>query len=551
MSSKEKLANLMITDDVLSVEELEKKYPIRQLEPSALITRFAPSPTGFLHTGSLFTAMISHKLASQSNGVFYVRLEDTDTKREIKGAGIQLIEQLNQFNVGPNEGYLGINELGVYGPYKQSERADIYKSVIKEMILQGKAYPCFCTSEELSAIRQEQEASKVVPGYYGAYAKCRHFTDEECIKLIEEGSPFVIRFKSSGNHLNKITVKDMIRGEITIAQNDLDVVILKSDGLPTYHFAHVVDDHFMKTTIVARGEEWISSLPIHIEMFESLSWNAPNYAHLPLINKLDNGNKRKLSKRKDPEASVEYFISEGYPVEGVLLYLMSIANSNFEEWVIENKTFDIDKFNFSLSKMSLDGALFDINKLNYFSKEFLASLNKDEITQRILVWAKDYCIELYELINNDVEYFKEIINIEREKENPRKDYFKYSNILENVKFFYSKYYNLLNVEEFPFNQSVSKEVIKNVLREYLLTNDYTFTNQEWFANIKVIAEKNNFAINNKEYKLNPESFNGNVASVAEIIRIMAVGSKFAPDLYSLLQVLGKEEVERRINKIIK
>ena len=360
MITNKELANIIFPDIKETIEDLEKRYPQRNLKEGAEVTRFAPSPTGFLHTGSLFTSMICRKVASQTGGVFYIRLEDTDTKREIQGSGEQLLSQLKIFNIIPDEGYLGDHEEGNYGPYKQTKRADIYKVAIKHLIEKGRAYPCFCSPEELEEIRKEQEAHKLNPGYYGEFARCRNLSPDMAKERIERGDPFVIRFKSNGNHLNKITVHDMVHGDFEIAQNDQDIVIYKGDGLPTYHFAHCVDDHFMRTTTVIRGEEWISSLPIHVELFEAMGWKAPNYAHLPVIMKIDEvtGNKRKLSKRKDNEAAVSYFIEDGYPAEALIMYLMTIANTNFEEWILNNKFEGMEDFLFSFNNMSLDGALF-------------------------------------------------------------------------------------------------------------------------------------------------------------------------------------------------
>ena len=372
MMTNQELANLIFPDVVDTIEDLEKRYPLRDLPAGAEVTRFAPSPTGFLHTGSLFTSLICRKVATQSGGVFYVRLEDTDTKREIQGSGEQLLSQLKIFNITPDEGYLGSHEEGNYGPYIQSKRADIYRVAIKYLLGIGRAYPCFCYPEELEQIRKEQEKNKQNPGYYGEYARCRFLDNDERARRIKEGQPFVIRFKSNGNHLNKIQVNDLVHGDFEIAQNDQDIVIYKSDGLPTYHFAHCVDDHFMRTTTVIRGEEWISSLPIHVELFEAMGWKTPRYAHLPVIMKLDEkGNKRKLSKRLDSEAAVSYFLEDGYPPEALIMYLMTIANSNFEEWIFANKFEGMENFEFSFSKMSLEGALFDIGKLNFFAREIL------------------------------------------------------------------------------------------------------------------------------------------------------------------------------------
>ena len=458
------LAELLFPEIKETVEDLEKRFPKRDLPSGALVTRFAPSPTGFLHTGSLFTSLIAHKFAKDTNGLFYIRLEDTDTKREIEGSGVDLLRQLKEFEIIPSEGYLGDHEEGNYGPYKQSERASIYKTVIKQLVRDGKAYPCFCSQKDLEDLRSEQEKNKVTPGYYGEYAKCRNISLDEAIKRIKNGEPYVIRFRSAGNHNNKVKVHDLIRGDLELSENDQDIVILKSDGLPTYHFAHAVDDHFMRTNCVTRGEEWLSSLPIHIELFNTLGFELPMYAHLPVIMKLDNGNRRKLSKRKDDEAAVSFFLKDGYPFEALIEYLLTIANSNFEEWKAENRDKSNNEFKLSFEKMSLDGALFDIMKLKFISKELLSRMNKVEITNRALTWAKVYDEKLLDLINRDKDYFISIMNIEREKENPRKDYEKFSDMFNAIKFFYEDYYLELMNNELPFNPFISKDVIKNLLK---------------------------------------------------------------------------------------
>ncbi|MCQ2752845.1 MAG: glutamate--tRNA ligase [Bacilli bacterium] len=545
------LAELMFPEIKETIGDLEAKYPPRNLIPSAEVTRFAPSPTGYLHTGSLFTSLVSYSLAKSTKGVFFLRLEDTDTKREIKGAGEMLLRELKNFKIVPDEGYAGDDvDKGILGPYMQSRRAKIYKIVIKELVKKGLAYPCFCTPEELEEIREVQEASKQIPGYYGSYAKCRYLTPDEAINLVKSGKPYVVRFKSHGNHNNKIRVHDEIRGDIDIAENDIDVVILKSDGLPTYHFAHVVDDHFMGTTTVTRGEEWISSLPIHVEMFKALNWRLPKYAHLPLIQKLDNGNKRKLSKRKDPEAAVNFFFEQGYPVEGVLIYLMSIANSNFEQWTLENKSFDLSKFKFSLSKMSLDGALFDLNKLAYFAKEFLATLSAQEMSKRALEYANKYQPALADLIKRDEAYFTKIMNIERDKENPRKDYAKFSDIYPIVRFFYDDEYQKIIQNGYPFNPNIKRELIAQVLTDFIKSNDYSLNEADWFNSLKALGAKYGFAANRKDYKANPSQYVGMVSDVAEMLRIALTGNKNSPNLYYILHILSKETIENRIKKAI-
>lgn len=553
MISNKQIADLIFPDITETIEDLEKRFPKRNLPTGAEVTRFAPSPTGFLHTGSLFTSLICRKIATQSNGVFYVRLEDTDTKREIQGSGEQLLEQLKIFNVVPDEGYLGNSESGIYGPYIQSKRADIYKVCIKYLLEQGNAYPCFCSSDELADIRAKQEANKILPGYYGAYAKCRYLTNEERYEKIKNGEPFVIRFKSSGNHIRKIKVHDLIRGDFEIAQNDQDIVIYKSDGLPTYHFAHAVDDHFMRTTVVIRGEEWIPSLPIHVELFSALGFEAPKYAHLPVIMKLDeNGNKRKLSKRLDSEAAVSFFLEDGYPPEALIMYLMTIANSNFEEWIFQNKFEHMEDFTLSFEKFSHEGALFDLGKVNFFAREILSKLNKEEITLKAKEYAEEHNPKLLDLISRDENYFKEIMNIEREKENPRKDYEKFGNLVNLIGFFYKDIYeDLVSQNGFVFNEKFDKSTIKEVLhimKDKLSTDN--IDEQTWFANMKEIGTGLGFASNGKEFKANPDAYKGTIGDIAEMLRISFTTKKNSPNLYYIMKVLGKQETDNRLDKVI-
>ena len=551
MISNEELANIIFPNIHETIEDLEKRYPPRNLPAGAEVTRFAPSPTGFLHTGSLFMSMICRKVASQSGGIFYIRLEDTDTKREIQGSGEQLLEQMKVFNIVPDEGYFGSYQKGDYGPYIQSQRADIYKVVIKHLLKEGKAYPCFCTPEQLQEIRAKQEKEKLLPGYYGEFARCRNLTNDERASRILAGEPFVIRFKSMGNHENKIKVHDVIRGDFEIQENDQNIVIYKSDGLPTYHFAHVCDDHFMRTTTVIRGEEWIPSLPIHVQLFEALGWKAPNYAHPPVIMKLDeNGHRRKLSKRLDAEAAVSYFIKDGYPSEALIMYLMTIANSNFEEWILNNKFEHMEDFEFFLSKMSFDGALFDMGKLTFFAREILGKKNRKEMLDMALAYAKDYNPELLELINRNPEFFADILYIEKDKENPRKDYEKFGDLPERIGFFYEDRYNKIAEEPLPYNEKFNKETINDIL--VALRDGLSLDNDEqgWFANMKEIGGQHGFAANNKEFKANPEAFKGTIGDVAEILRITLTGRKNSPNLYYVMRILGKEECDRRINLIL-
>lgn len=551
MANYNDLAELLFPEVTLTIEDLEKKYPVRDLPANDEVTRFAPSPTGFLHTGSLFTAMIAYTIAKDTKGVYMFRLEDTDTKRTIAGSAEELIAQLKEFGIEADEGYFPNGDKGEYGPYQQSVRADIYKVVIKELIKEGKAYPDFCTSEDLAKLREFQEANKIIPGYYGKYARDRNLTVDEQIEKIKEGTPWVIRFKSQGDHENKITFHDEIRGDIDLADNDVDIVIFKADGLPTYHFAHVVDDHFMRTTLVTRGEEWIPSTPIHLELFRALNWKAPKYAHLPVIMKLDHGNKRKLSKRKDPEAAVSYFLKQGYPPKGVLVYLMSIANSNFEEWTIENKTYDLSKFHYSLNKMSLDGALFDLDKLNFFCKEVLALERKDTLLPKVMAWSKENDPDLYSKIARDPSYFGAILDIEKDRPNPRKDYAKYSDIAPMTRFFFDEDYQELISKELPWNPKLSKETISEVLATSATKMKYGVDESTWWNGLKEIASSLGFAIVNKEYKANPSAYKGNVSDFAEIIRIGLTSSKQSPNLHEVIEILGEERVKERLLSLSK
>ena len=542
------LANYIFPEITETIADLEAKYPARKLPEGAEVTRFAPSPTGFLHLGSLFTSLVAHKVAKDTKGVFYLRLEDTDTKREVEGSGDELVRQLAYFGIDPKEGYLGHDE-GEYGPYKQSERAYVYKVCIKELMKKGRAYPCFCSAEQLEETRQIQEAMKEIPGYYGDYAICRTNTPDEAIARIEAGEPYVIRFKSMGNHNNKVTFHDEVRGDISIAENDMDIVILKSDGLPTYHFAHAVDDHFMHTTTVIRGEEWISSAPIHLELFDTLGFARPKYAHLPVIMKLDNGNKRKLSKRKDPEASVSHFIEEGFPKEALLVYLMSIANSNFEEWTAENHSYNLDEFKFSFDKMSLDGVLFDQDKLNFFSKEIIAQMSAEEVYNRVHEWATG-------TFKERLEAYKETsiaaLNIERGGEKARKDYACYKDVYPILSLFYKED----NEKEFnevglSFNPNIPTSVIKEVLEDFKESNDYSLGNDVWFSTVKELGARHKFAESGKIFKQNPEAYVGHVGDVAEIIRLAVTNRKNSPNLHDVLVILGKEEVDNRIERALK
>ncbi len=552
MANYQDLANLIFPHINQTIEDLEKRYPKRNLKEGAEVTRFAPSPTGFLHTGSLFTCLVSSRFAKQSGGVFYIRLEDTDTKREIEGSGASLVEQLSVFDIIPDEGYISEEkEIGTYGPYKQSDRKEIYETVIKHLIEVGRAYPCFCSAEELANLRKEQEVKKEIPGYYGKYAKYRDFPIDEAIKKIENGDPYIIRFKSMGDHNNKISFHDEIKGDLELTQNDQDIVILKGDGLPTYHFAHLVDDHFMRTTVVTRGEEWLSSLPIHLELFDTLGFERPRYAHLPVIMKAEDGIRRKLSKRKDPEAAVSYFLEQGYPKYGFIEYLLTIANSNYEAWRDENLDKDFYDFKLSFDKMGIDGALFDIAKVANISKERMAYKKAEDLCEEVKTWAKTYDEAFYNRIINNEKQFIDILNIDRQKEKPRKDYAKYSDIYPVISFFYDDVYASIDKTNLEWNPAMDKETIKEVLANYAKSVDLSLDEENWFNSLKEYGKAYGFAADKKEWKANKEAFKGHSGDIAEMLRIALTGRKNSPNLYFIIHILGLNKVDERIQEIIK
>lgn len=559
MANYNDLAELIFPNINLTIDDLEKKYPSRNLNSDQMVTRFAPSPTGFLHTGSLFTSLVSARFAKQSGGVFYIRLEDTDTKREIEGSGESLISQLKVFDVIPDEGYISDSkEIGSYGPYKQSNRSEIYNTVIKHLIKIGRAYPCFATQEELAELRKKQEALKEIPGYYGKYAIYRDLPVDEAINKINNGEKYIIRFKSLGDHNNKISFHDEIRGDLELTQNDQDIVILKSDGLPTYHFAHLCDDHFMHTTVVTRGEEWLPSLPIHLELFDTLGFERPKYAHFPVIMKVENGNRRKLSKRKDQEAACSYFLEKGYPKYGFIEYLLTIANSNYEAWRNENLDKSPYDFKLSFDKMSLDGALFDLEKVESISKERMAYRKATDLEKEVENWAKEYNKEFYQKIINDRDFLIQILNIEREKDNPRKDYAKYSDIYPIISFFYDDVYESIDKSNLDWTIMKSKgesrlvdlNVVKELLKEYINTYNLDVDEDTWFNNLKDLASKYNFTADRKAYKNDPMQFNGQIGDAAGFIRLCLALRKNTPNIYYVQKILGKEKVIKRIENII-
>ena len=455
------LANL-IFPDAKEISYYEEKYPERNLPEGAVVTRFAPSPTGFVHIGGLYQALVARTVAEKTGGVFFLRVEDTDQKREVENGVTGIVNSLKDFDMAPDEGMISdTEEIGNYGPYKQSLRKEIYQAYAKHLLEQGKAYPCFCTPDDLEEIRNKQEAAKLRTGYYGVWAKCRNLSVEEMAEKVKAGEPYIIRFKSPGREDRKIKHKDVIKGNVDFPENDQDIIIIKSDGLPTYHFAHAVDDHLMHTTHVIRSDEWLSSVPLHLQLFHELGFKAPKYAHISPIMKNDNGGKRKLSKRKDPEAAVSYYKEQGIPTDAVKEYLLNIANSTFENWRRANPDKKIEEFDFQLNKMSVSGALFDMIKLLDIGKTVISKMTAEDVYEKSLKWAEEYDNELSDLLKNK-EYALKIFGIERGNKKPRKDIAKWSDVKENISYMYdSEFYK--NTQEYPYQPAISnKEDISKI-----------------------------------------------------------------------------------------
>lgn len=540
------LANL-IFPDAKPIEYYEQKYPERNLPEGAMVVRIGPSPTGYVHIGTIYQALIATLLAKKTQGVFFMRVEDTDQKREVENGIKNIIDSLKYFDLVPDEGMQTETQwYGNYGPYRQSLRKEIYESYAKYMIEQGKAYPCFATTEELEEMRKKQEAAGLRPGYYGVWAKYRNLTVEEAAEKIKNGEKYIIRFKSPGREDRKIKHKDGIKGNVEMPENDQDIVMIKADGLPTYHFAHVVDDHLMHTTHVTRGDEWLSSIPIHLQLFQELGFKPPKYCHTATILKNDNGNKRKISKRKDPEASADYYKELGIPTEAVKEYLLNIANSNFEIWRKQNPDKSIYDFDFQINKMSVSGALFDMIKLEDISKNVISRYSAEQVYNESLIWAKNYDNGLLELLNNK-DYSIKVLGIERGKSKPRRDISKWSDVKECIEYMYDdKFFN--NNDEYEFDKINNKDEIKNILRLYI--EKYYNENddqQTWFEKIKDLAQEVGYAREVKEYKQNPENWPGHVGDISTVIRVAITKRKNTPDLYEIMHVLGKDSLEKRIN----
>ena len=544
MNNKD-LANLIFPNIDKTVEDYEKMYPERNLNSNQKVTRFAPSPTGYMHIGGVYQALIDFMLAKNSDGIFYLRNEDTDSTREVNDATKLIMKTLKEYEILPDE-YEYENEIvGNYGPYVQSERKEIYHAFIKRLIEIGRAYPCFCKKEELDSMRKRQEERKKRTGYYGVYAKCKKLSVEEQIERIKNGEPYVIRFRSKGNFDNKIPFVDLGKGKLSLSENDIDDVIMKSDNmLPTYHFAHVVDDHLMRTTHVVRGEEWLPSVTKHIEMFEAFGFKAPTYIHTPLLIKKDGNNVRKISKRKDPEASMSYYDQEGYPKLAVIESLMTIINSNYEEWHTANPDKKYTDFIYNPDKMSSSGALYDLMKLDDISKNMISKMTKEEVYKESYEWASKYSQSLKDIIDKDVEYYKGILNIEREQKNPRKDIAKYSDIESLIWYMYDE---LFNPDVYEWGKVTDPSEISKILKTYM-DKYYTEDNDDWFNQVKLLADELGYASNMKEYKKNPDDFKGNVADIATVIRVALTSKSQTPDLYEILKLFGRDRVIKRFEK---
>ncbi|MCI9038745.1 MAG: glutamate--tRNA ligase [Clostridia bacterium] len=542
------LANL-IFPDAKPISYYEEKYSKRDLPEGAIVTRFAPSPTGFVHVGGLMQCVINRQLTNQTKGVFLLRIEDTDQKREIEDGVAQIVNAIKDFGIEFDEGMLNeTDEKGNYGPYKQSLRGEIYQAYAKWLIEQGRAYPCFATSEELEEMRKKQEAAKLRTGYYGVWATYRNLSVEEAAEKIKAGMPYIVRFKSMGREDKKIRHHDVIKGNIDFPENDQDIVIIKADGLPTYHFAHAVDDHLMKVTHVIRSDEWVSSLPLHLELFKTLGFETPKYCHYAPILKEEDGKKRKISKRKDPEAAVSYYHEEGIPARSVCEYLMNIGNSNFEMWRKNNPNVPMSEFQFDISKMSVSGAIFDIVKLLDVSKNVISKYTKEDIYDEVLEWAKRYDKELEDLLQNK-EYALKIFGIERGNAKPRKDIAKWSEVKDAISYMYDDRF-LSETSEVEYGKINDKEEIKKILSIYLEKYfDINDDKQTWFDKIKDLAEELGYAREVKEFKQNPEKWPGHVGDISTVLRVSLTRRMQTPDLYEIMQVLGKESIEKRITKI--
>ena len=542
----QRLAQLLFPDITTTPADIEAMYPPRNLPEGAKVTRIAPSPTGFMHLGNLFSAIVSERLAHQSGGVFFLRIEDTDLKRAVEGGVETIIRVFNHYGLNFDEGATIEGDNGAYGPYRQRQRAKIYQTFAKVLVEQGMAYPCFCTEEELTAMREKQQEMKINFGYYGQWAKCRDLTLEEIEENIQAGKPYVLRFRSPGDPNKRFVHRDLVKGDIELPENDQDIVLLKSDGIPTYHFAHIIDDHFMGTTHVVRGEEWLATLNIHLQLFRTMGWKAPKYVHTAQLMKMDGGSKRKLSKRKDPELALDFYNAEGYPVPSVLEYLMTLLNSNFEDWRLANPTAPMGDFQFTTKKMGNSGSLFDIDKLKDVSKNTISVMSADQVYDEVTAWAKDFDPQLYTLLTADEQKAKAIFAIGRGGAKPRKDIAIWSEVKDYVAFFYEELFTAAS--EYPEN--VSTQDALDILTQYRSLYSPADDGETWFNKVRELGESLGLAAKPKYSKKKPDQYKRHVGDVSQVIRLAITGRTNSPDLCSVMQILGEEVCQQRLAQAI-
>ena len=536
------LAEILFPNVDKAPEYYEKLYPPRNLDKNVKVTRPAPSPTGFIHLGTLFITVTDERLAHQSGGVLYIRIDDTDAKREVEGGVEAIISGLEYFGIKFDEGTLTDGDKGGYGPYRQRQRKEIYQTFAKYLVSIGKAYPCFCGADDLSEIRREQKEIKATTGYYGKWAKCRNLKTEEIKKALKEGKPFVLRYFSTGDETKTVKFHDELRGEIRFPEYSHDDVLLKSDGIPTYHLAHVIDDHLMRTTHVVRAEEWLSSVPYHMELFKAFDWDMPKYVHTAQVMKMDGASKRKLSKRKDPEISLDFYKEQGYPKDAVIEYLLTILNSNYEQWRLENPLKPYTEFKFTVEKMSASGMLFDILKLDDISRNTIALYTVEKVYDEVAGWSLKYDGELHGLLTRDRDYAMRIFSVGRNVPKPRKDITKWSGVREYISFFYDELFKIK--DEYPAN--TDNNDVKKILEKYIDVYDPADDRTEWFNKIRTLTNDCGFCGDMKEYKKEPEKYRGNVCDVSAVIRIAVIGRTNSPDMYELFDILGYERVKQRL-----
>ena len=538
------LADLLFPQITTVPADIEAGYPPRQLPEGAKVTRIAPSPTGFMHLGNLFGAIADERLAHQSGGIFYLRIEDTDQKREVTGGVETILNVFRDYELNFDEGAVLDGDNGLYGPYRQRQRAQIYQTYAKWLVQQGKAYPCFCTEEELAAVHEKQAEQKENFGYYGKWAVHRDMPFDEIKKQLDSGAAFVLRFRSEGSLERRVKFNDLVKGAMEFPENDQDVVLLKSDGIPTYHFAHVVDDHLMGTTHVVRGEEWLATLPIHVQLFQAMGWKPPKYIHTAQLMKMDGESKRKLSKRKDPELALDFYRQQGYCVPAVKEYILTLLNSNFEDWRLANPDAPMEDFVFTTKKMGVSGALFDIEKLNDVSKNVISRMTVEEVYTLLSAWATQFDEPFYALLSRDPDYAKAILAIGRGGKKPRKDLAVWSEAKAYMDFFFDELFQP-DYTAYPEN---TRGDVRQILNEYAGVYDPADDSGQWFERIKALADKLGYASNMKDYKKNPEAYRGSVADVSMVIRVAVTGRQNSPDMYDVMQVLGQNKVLERLRR---